>query len=712
MKEDITEEGQPKPRKEKLKEFALSTLSLDNKTTVSVLIALILIAGLYSYLTVPKEAFPEVVIPQIYIGTPYPGNGPTDIEKLITRPLEKELNTITGVDEITSTSTQGYSVIMVEFDFDVSIDEALRKVKDKVDAAKADPEFPKDLPAEPNVFEMNISELTPIMNINLSGEYSLDDLKAYAEYLEEEIEELPEISKVDIRGVMDKEVEVEVDYLKAESMNISFNDIAGAISQENVTISGGELLVDNFRRTLQVIGEFKSIEEIGSVIVKNEKQNIVFLRDIANVQFVEEDKESYSREYLKPVVTLDVSKRSGENLLEASDQINEIIRLAKENVLPSNLSVSITSDQSDQTRTQVDELQNSIIFGVILVVGVLLFFLGLRNALFVGIAIPLSMFLSFMILNAMGITFNTMVLFALVLALGMLVDNGIVVVENVYRLMDEEGMSAYDAAKYGVGEVAWPIIASTATTLAAFIPLAIWPGLMGEFMKYLPITLIIVLSSSLIVALVINPVLTAVFMKVGVQKVNKKRVNLISLILIVLGALLSIVITWFGNLLIIAGLLSLLNAYVLTGATTRFQKGFLPRLERFYERFLAGALIGKKPWGFFWGTVGLLFLAILLLWAFPPKTEFFPSNEPQYLNVFIEKPIGTDIEETNRVAQEIEERVIGVINSDQFAVLNPETGKKEQILVNSIIGLVGSGTSDPNEGPQLGSTPHKARITV
>jgi multidrug efflux pump len=712
MKEDITEEGQPKPRKEKLKEFALSTLSLDNKTTVSVLIALILIAGLYSYLTVPKEAFPEVVIPQIYIGTPYPGNGPTDIEKLITRPLEKELNTITGVDEITSTSTQGYSVIMVEFDFDVSIDEALRKVKDKVDAAKADPEFPKDLPAEPNVFEMNISELTPIMNINLSGEYSLDDLKAYAEYLEEEIEELPEISKVDIRGVMDKEVEVEVDYLKAESMSISFNDIAGAISQENVTISGGELLVDNFRRTLQVIGEFKSIEEIGSVIVKNEKQNIVFLRDIANVQFVEEDKESYSREYLKPVVTLDVSKRSGENLLEASDQINEIIRLAKENVLPSNLSVSITSDQSDQTRTQVDELQNSIIFGVILVVGVLLFFLGLRNALFVGIAIPLSMFLSFMILNAMGITFNTMVLFALVLALGMLVDNGIVVVENVYRLMDEEGMSAYDAAKYGVGEVAWPIIASTATTLAAFIPLAIWPGLMGEFMKYLPITLIIVLSSSLIVALVINPVLTAVFMKVGVQKVNKKRVNLISLILIVLGALLSIVITWFGNLLIIAGLLSLLNAYVLTGATTRFQKGFLPRLERFYERFLAGALIGKKPWGFFWGTVGLLFLAILLLWAFPPKTEFFPSNEPQYLNVFIEKPIGTDIEETNRVAQEIEERVIGVINSDQFAVLNPETGKKEQILVNSIIGLVGSGTSDPNEGPQLGSTPHKARITV
>lgn len=712
MKEENREEGQPTSRKEKLKEFALSTGSLNNKTTVFVLIAIILFAGLYSYLTVPKEAFPEVVIPQIYIGTPYPGNGPTDIEKLITRPLEKELNTITGVEEITSTSTQGYSVIMVEFGFDVSVTDALRKVKDKVDVAKADPEFPKDLPAEPNVFEMNISELTPIMNINLSGEYSLEDLKDYAEYLEEEIEEIPQISKVDIRGVMDKEVEIEVDYLKAEAMKVGFNDIAGAISQENMTISGGAILVDNFRRTLQVVGEFETVDEIGNVIVKAENQNVIFLRDIANIQFVEEEKESYSREYLKPVVTLDVSKRSGENLLEASDQINEIIELAKKEVLPSNLNVSITSDQSDQTRTQVDELQNSIIFGVILVVGVLLFFLGLRNALFVGVAIPLSMFMSFMILNGMGITFNTMVLFALVLALGMLVDNGIVVVENIYRLMDEEGMSPMKAAKHGVGEVAWPIIASTGTTLAAFIPLAIWPGLMGEFMKYLPITLIVVLSSSLFVALVINPVLTAMFMRVGEEKVNKRKVNRNAIILIGLGILFLFGVKWLGNLLIISGLMTLLNAYLLTGATKRFQNGLLPKLENVYEKFLAAALRASNPWKFFWGTVGLLFMAIVLLAVFPPKTEFFPSNEPQYLNVFIEKPIGTDIEETNRVAREIEERVIEVVNDEQFLETNLETGKKEQFLVSSIIGLVGNGTSDPNEGPQLGQTPHKARITV
>ena len=261
-------------------------------------------------------------------------------------------------------------------------------------------------------------------------------------------------------------------------------------------------------------------------------------------------------------------------------------------MLPRNLNVSITNDQSDQVRTQVDELQNSIIFGVLLVVGVLLFFLGLRNALFVGVAIPLSMFMAFMVLNAFGVTFNVMVLFSLVLALGMLVDNGIVVVENVYRLMDE-GMSPLDAARYGVGEVAWPIIASTATTLAAFLPLAVWPGLIGEFMKYLPITLIVVLSSSLFVALVINPVLTSIFMKVGVERVNRRRTWLASGVLVGVGAaFLAMQVTGMGNILIIAGVLGLLNTYVLYPATVLFQNRVLPWLENVYERFLRFALAG------------------------------------------------------------------------------------------------------------------------
>jgi multidrug efflux pump subunit AcrB len=701
-----------KTQTQKVREFGLSSWSVNNSTTVFVLVAIIIVSGLYSYLTVPKESFPEVVIPEVYVGTPYPGNSPSNIEKLITRPLEKEINTITGVDEITSTSIQGYSAVDVKFEFDVTPEEALQKVKDAVDRAKADPDFPDDLPADPNVFALNFSELLPVMNVNLSGDYSLDELKRYAEALEEKIEELPEISKVDIRGVMDKEVEVVVDYLRAEAMQVSFNDISGAIAQENITISGGDLLVDNFRRSVQVVGDFESMEDIESVIVKSENDAPVYLRDVASVRFVEQEKTSYAREYLQPVVSLDIIKRAGENLIAASNGINSIIADAKTNYLPENLNVSITNDQSDQTRTQVDELQNSIIFGVLLVVGVLLFFLGLRNALFVGVAIPLSMFMSFMILSSLGITFNVMVLFSLVLALGMLVDNGIVVVENIYRLMDE-GKSSIEAAKQGVGEVAWPIIASTATTLAAFLPLAIWPGLIGEFMKYLPITLMIVLSSSLFVALVINPVLTAAFMRVGDGGVNKKRSHRVTLSLVAFGSIfLALGATALGNILLIAGLLTIINAYVLNPGTQMFQNRFLPRLELGYERFLRYVLAGRRPWAFFFGTAGLMVLAFVLLGVFPPKVEFFPSNEPQYLNIFITKPIGTDIEETNRVTREIEAMILEVMNEERFQRPNSETGEMEVYMANSIIGQVGNGTSDPQEGPSLGNTPHKARIAV
>jgi len=717
MKEENEGAEQAKNSSKNLKSFGLTTASLKNKTTVFVIIAIILFGGLSAYITVPKEAFPEVITPEIYIATPYPGNAPTDIEKLITRPLEKEINGITGVDKITSTSIEGFSSISVKFDFSVSPSDALRKVKDKVDIAMSDPDFPKDLPADPNAFEMNFSELIPVMNVNLSGDYSLDDLKHYAEILEDRIEDVPEISKVDIRGVMDKEVEIEVDFLRAEAMNISLNDIAIAIQNENMTISGGDLLVDNFKRSIQVVGEFSTPEEMENVVIKNENQNIVYLRDIAKVNFVEKEKESYAREYGSPVVSLDVIKRSGENLLNAAEQIEQIIEEAKKNDLPENLSVSLTNDQSDQTRTQVEELQNSIIFGVLLVVGVLLFFLGLRNALFVGVAIPMSMFMSFMILNAIGYTFNVMVLFSLVLALGMLVDNGIVVVENIYRLMDE-GMSPFKAAKHGVGEVAWPIIASTATTLAAFLPLAIWPGMMGAFMKFLPITLIIVLSSSLFVALVINPVLTSLFMKVGEDRIDKAKATKNSLIMIGVGGFIlaagllggSSTITAIGNLVLIGGIFILLNAYVLSPGATRFQNNFLPVLENAYERFLTFALKGFRPHLFFFGTIALLFLSFILMGVFPPKVEFFPANQPQYLNIFIEKPIGTDIESTNIAAQEVEAIVMEVAERSEFQIPLDEGGTKP--IVSSIIGQVGAGTSDPAQGPSQGDTPNKARITV
>ena len=703
------------------KEFKLSSLSVDNRISVFVIAILIFIVGLMSYNGMPKEAFPEIVTPEIYVGTPYPGNSPIDIERLITRPLEKEINSITGIDEINSTSVQGYSTIQVKFNFDVSPDEALRKVKDKVDIAMSDPDFPTDLPADPNIFELNFSELIPIANINLSGDFSMDQLKEYAEFLEDEIEALPEISKVEIRGVQDKEVKILVDLHKMESLEINFGDLANAIQGENITISGGDLLVDEYRRNVRVVGEFHDVNEIGDIIVKQENQDIVYLRDIAEIQFDEKDTESFAREYTKPVVMLDVMKRAGENLVAVSSKMNTIIEEAKGNYFPENLLLTITNDQSDQVINQVNELENSIIFGVVLVVLVLLFFLGLRNALFVGIAIPLSMLMSFMILGFMGVSLNTIVLFSLVLALGMLVDNGIVVVENIYRLMSE-GLSPIRAAKNGVGEVAVPIIASTATTLAAFLPLAFWPGLFGEFMKYLPITLIIVLGSSLFVALVINPVLTAVYMKVeeaaiDIRKMRRRSVSLFAfgVVLVILGyagghkpGLVS-----FGNLFATAGLLIWLNARFFTPATRYFQQTLLPNLENIYERTLNFALKGRNPYYLLFGTFGMLFLSFILIAVVPPNVLFFPANQPAQAVIYIEMPIGTDIEVTNDLTKQIEAEVLETIKVYEEKALLPN-GDSGMVnwMVESVIAQVGEGTSDPNQGPSMAQTPNMAKITV
>lgn len=711
-----------------LKEFKLSSISLKNKMTVYVLTAIILLAGLATYLSMPREAFPEIVIPQIYVGTPYPGNSAADIEKLITRPLEKEIKSISGIDKMTSTTVQGYSTIFIEFDFSISPEEALRKVKDKVDLAKGDPDFPNDLPADPNIFEMNFSEMMPIVNINLSGDYSVDQLNEYAEYLEDKIEALPEITEVDIRGITEKEMKINVDLAKMEAMEISFSDIANAIKNENITISGGDVLSGNTRRTVRVVGDFTSASEIEDVTVKQEKFNIVYLRDIAEVDFEEAEVTSFAREYQQPVVMVDVKKRGGANLINASESIDKIIEEAQKNIIPSDVTITKTNDQSDDTRKMVSELENSIIFGILLVVLVLLFFLGLRNALFVGIAIPLSMLLSMFILGAVGVTLNTMVLFSLILALGMLVDNGIVVVENIYRLMDEEGMSAMKAAKHGVGEVAMPIIASTATTLAAFLPLAIWPGMMGEFMFWLPVTLMTVLGSSLFVALVINPVLTAAFMKIEEKKGNAKKQAIIGISLITIGCVIRMIdggvsaevgslggttgFSTLGSLSIIAGLLGFANFYILRPGTKWFQSRFLPYLEKVYKTFLAFALKRWNPVFFFVGTFGLLFLSFALLIIVPPKIIFFPIGQPKYVNIFIETPIGTGINETNEITKTLEARILDYAKVYDDTTIAEVKGKDRNYLIKSVIAQVGEGAADPSQGPSMGVTPNKSRITV
>lgn len=681
-----------------IREFGLSSFSVDNSTSVVILTLIITVLGLGAYRTMPKESFPEIVIPTVYVGTPYPGNSPVDMENLITRPIEKELKSLNNVKDIKSTSVQDFSSIVIEFTPGVEISKAIQDVKDAVDKSKS--ELPTDLDQEPNVLEVNTSDF-PIMNVNISGPYSEQELKKFGEYLEDAIEKLPEISKADLAGTVEREIQINADPYKMEAVGVSFSDISGAVQAENLTISGGNIRTGQFERTVRVDGEFSDPKELLDIIVKTDQGKIVYLRDVAEVKDTFKDRTSYARSKNLPVVTINVTKRSGENLLDAADKIKTIIDDAQRNRFPSNLEISITNDQSKQTRTQVADLENSIIFGIILVVLVLMFFMGFRNALFVGSAIPLSMFISFLVLNAFGITLNLMVLFSLILALGMLVDNGIVVVENIYRLM-QEGKSSLRAAKEGVGEVAWPIITSTATTLAAFLPLAFWDDIVGEFMKFLPITLIIVLASSLFVALVINPVMTAMFMKledINKDKPKQKSILVAGSFLILATIFYLIGWTAMGSISLVASILTLFNVFLLRKAIRWFQNVFLVRLENAYEATLSYALTGKMPYLALGGTFLLLILSLVLLGIRAPKVLFFPDNQPQLVNVFVEFPIGTDIEATNEFVDRMEDEMMGAL-------------EPYQEIIESVISQVGQGTSDPTEGPSQQATPHKAKITI
>lgn len=679
------------------KSFKLTNIALKNSTSVFILIFLITFAGWFSYVTTPKELFPDIKIPTIYVSTSYPGNSPIDMENLITRPLEKEIHPIKGIKELSSTSIQDFSAIIVEFNTNVDVNKALRDVKDAVDIAKS--ELPTDLPNDPSVVEIDFSEF-PIFNINLSGDYSVDDLKGFAEDLQDDIENVSEISKAEIKGAFEREIHVKVDVHKMELNEVSFNDIEGAIANENTTISGGDIITGDNRRTVRVDGEFKTVREIEDVIVKHESGNIVFLRDIAEIVDGYKDRNSYARLNDDPVVSIDVIKKGGENLLEATDKIMAIIEDAQKKYLPENLEVTITNDQSEQTRSQIQNLENSVISGVILVVLVLLFFLGVRNALFVGMAIPMSMLLSFIVLGFMGVSMNLVVLFSLILALGMLVDNAIVGIENIYRLY-QEGASAYQATKQGIGEIAIPIIASTATTLAAFFPLMLWDGMIGEFMGYLPLTLIIVLTSSLFVALVINPVVAKTFLtREDEYKINIKRIRWYIIAFIVIGALGYLGgSSSIGNLSMFALIITLLNSFLFKRIAKWFQYTFLPWVESIYVVTLKKSLSG------FWPGISLVMMFFLMIGSMSfyfmsePKVNFFPVNQPKYINVFVEAPISSDIEYTNKVTVEIEK--------DIKRILEPY-----QHIVRSVVTNVGTGTADPNEGPSMGDTPNKARINI
>lgn len=676
------------------KEFWLSTFAINNRISVMVLVALVAIMGTVSYLTIPKESFPNITVPNIFVVTLYPGVSPEDMESLVTRKLEDELGNISEIKAMTSTSTEGYSSVVLEFDTGIDIEEALQKVREKVDLAKA--ELPEDA-EEPLVQEVNLSEF-PIMQINLSGDYDLEILKDIAEDLQDKIEAIPTVLGVDLTGGLEREVQVDVDLAKLKYYNLSFGDIIGAISAENVTIPGGDISVGTKSFLLRVPGQYQETAPIEDVVLKVNEGKPIYLRDIANVTFGFKERETYSTLDESPVITLGVKKRTGENILETYERVSAILDDALP-TLPPTTTYKITNDQSKDVKNMVSSLENNIISGLILVIGVLLFFLGVRNASFVGISIPLSMFLSFIILSALGITMNMIVLFSLILALGMLVDNAIVVVENIYRYL-EEGYDNFESAKKGTGEVAGPIIAGTATTLAAFFPMIFWPGTVGEFMGYLPKTLIITLSSSLFVGLIINPVICALFMTID-GDTNKAQLTkrgkqilygMLALVLLVL--VVSSFVTW--TMLIVLGvLLWLLNKYVLAPTGKWWQADGLNVFIGTYENSLVWALNNRLK------TVGIAFFVLIMsfvvLGVFNPGTEFFPEDiPPRDVYVQIETPVGSDVEFTRSVVDKVAERVKNIPQASD---------------INTILAVSGAAiSSDPAGGG--GNSTHKGTVAI
>jgi len=698
------------------KEFGLSTWAIANKTTIYVAMAIILFLGVSAYFSMPRENFPEIKETKIYVSSLYPGNTAEDIEKLITDPLEKRLKTVSNVTKITSTSQEDYSMIMVEFDEKLTVDEAKQKVKDNIDAETASEDWPtfNGAKVEPNAFELSMSEEFPILNINISGDYPVDKLKEFGEYLEDEIEELIEIKKVDIRGAQDKEVEIAVDIYKMMAAKVSFDDVINSVKGGNVTMSAGNLVSSGQRRTIRILGEIENPDELKSFVVKSEHNNPIYLGDIADVTFKEKERTTYAREFGDRVVMLDVKKRAGKNMVAAAEKVEAIVAHAKEKIFPTNLSVTITNDQSSKTIGQVDDLVNNIIFGIILVVGVLMFFLGFKNALFVGFAIPMSMLMSLMILETLGYTMNTMILFGLIMGLGMLVDNGIVVVENVYRLMDEEGFSRVEAAKKGIGEIAFPIIISTATTVAAFVPLGMWPGVMGEFMIYFPVTLSVVLGSSLFVAIFFNSVLVAKFMSIEDKEMPLKRIVMLSSIVGGIGLLILIAggsYRALGSIMIFTSIMLWVYRFGLRKMANYFQTNILTKWETIYEKSLRFSLRGWNPYIVTVGTVILLFAAFAgfggSVSSQRTKIEFFPDNTPNQIIVYIEYPQGTDIEKTNAITKKVEERVYKVLNDSEYM----DDGYN--FLVESAVSQVGEGAGNPQtDGGSVAEMPHKGKVTA
>jgi multidrug efflux pump len=688
------------------KEFGPSSWAIDNKTAIYVLMFLITVLGLISYNNLPKENFPDIAVPKIFVTTQFIGQSPQNVENLVTRQLEKKLKSLKGLKKVTSNSVQNVSIITAEFNANIKVKDAKIDVQDAIDKAKDDLPQNDNNFKEPTVSDINVADL-PILYINLSGDYDLKKLKEYADLLKDEIEGYKEISKVDEIGALTPEIQVNVDLNKMTAAQITFDDITRAIGNENILASVGTIKTDGVRRSIDIKQDFQNADQVAAMVIRNPKGQAVYLRDIAEVKDSFLEQESYARlktpanPNFKNVITLNVSKRSGENLIEASDKINALIKEKQGTVFPKGLNITVTGDQSDKTRTTLNDLINTIIIGFILVTVILMFFMGTTNAIFVALSVPLSCFIAFLILPWIGFTLNMIVLFSFLLALGIVVDDAIVVIENTHRIFDNGKVPIKEAAKTAAGEVFLPVFSGTMTTLAPFVPLAFWHSIIGEFMFFLPITLIITLLASLVVAYLFNPVFAVDFMKPHHDGEHEHptldRGTKRALIYLGIATVVSYLINFgFGNFMVVIIVLYLINHFFLLKIIDRFQKNSWPKFQQWYAKWLERAV--RRPVTILVGTFVLFVLALVINSILGKTPEFFPSGDPNFAYVYITMPIGTDQATTNNVTKKIEQRVAQVVqpNSD---------------IVSSIISNVTKSVTDPQDEDQ-GDYQNKGKVTV
>jgi multidrug efflux pump len=591
-------------------------LIVKNKVTVYILVVIIVLMGTLSYISMPRESSPSIKIPYVFIATVYPGVSPQDVENLVTQEIEKEVKGISGVKKITSTSRESLSSISVEFNTDVIIDDALQKVRDKVSTAKT--KMPVDI-KEPIITEINFSEL-PMMYVSISGNVGLANLKKTADKIQDKIEQISGVLSADVIGGIDREVKIDVDANRLQYYNLGFNDIVNVISAENLNVPGGAVDVGKSSFLVRVPGEYKNPELMSDIIVKNENNLPIYVKDVAQVTYGYQERKTYARENGNESVTIVIKKRSGANVIEISDAVKSILK-DNNDIIPEGVNYSITGDNADSIKTTVHELENGIVTGMVLVVLILFFFMGIKNSFLVATSIPLSFLISFIVLSAFGITLNMIVLFTLILVLGIIVDDAIVVVENIYRLQEKEEYNPYDASIEGPREVVFPVTIATLTIIASFFPLLFFPGIVGDFMKYMPITLIVCLLSSLFVAMVISPVQAAVFIHFKKDRERSQRKKFRPI----------------GRFL------------------EHFDEVLFGFALKSYERVIRKALKHRKTTISF--AFGLLIVVFIIYSKFNYGVEFFPDTDPRQALINVKTPVGTNIDATNKVTKEIEKKI-------------------------------------------------------